>query len=501
MKTPPRLPKKSPPKPSNKWIESVSALLPPPEPPEPQPVTQRKRAAVDRSPEAPPKPAPKDVPLIEWIPRYLTHENLPPLHLQPFPDLLDRCLTEPMRILCSVTIRHWKSETVRRFVCKAMMLRPTLHIIVMTHTASYARKYGNALRDLCRMRGVQIQTGRDTIQDWETCQGGSVFVMTHEQGALGRPCDILIVDDPFANFEEALSEDARDSVDRIIASYTSRLNRGGSTVILMSRLHPDDPIGRRERLAEWAASQVQLSAILDEGRTTERALCPQIMTLEELRMKRRELAESDPLEIEWWCQFMNRPPETGYGLFTGTPQLVMQVPDWSSARICIGIDAAFSIENPRDNFAAVVLAESGPFVYVVEVIKHARGTIEMAASLTRLRDKYPGARMASYVSGPEVGTYQLLMQDPYFFNIERMPAKWDKSYRARSSAAAWSRGEVRLVMGAWNKPFVRELTQFTGAHGGRDDQADAFVSGYDALVGQRGAREFGNRFAFGSFGI
>jgi phage terminase large subunit-like protein len=476
----------------------MDEFTPPAPEPIPQPVTRRKRAEVDRSPEADPKPAPEDVPLIDWIQRYLTRENLPPLHLQPFPDLLDRCLTEAMRIMCSVTIRHWKSETVRRFICKAMRQKPTLHIIVMTHTASFARNYGNALRDLCRMMGVRISTGRDTIQDWATDEGGSVFVMTHQQGALGRPCDILIVDDPFANFEEALSLDTRDSVDRIIASYTSRLNRGGSVVIVMSRLHPDDPIGRRERLAEWAANQVQLAASRDEGRATERALCPLIMTLEELRRKRESLKETDPLEIEWLCQFMNRPPEGGYGLFEGTPQIVLNVPDWSTARIVIGIDAAFSVDNPRDNFAAVVLAESGPFVYVVEVIRHARGTTEMVRSLSNLRAKYPDARMASYVSGPEVGVYQLLMQHPHFFNIERMPAKWDKSYRARSTAAAWTAGEIRLVEGPWIKPFVRELTQFTGAPGGRDDQADAFVSGYDALVGGRSARDFGQQFTFGS---
>lgn len=470
------------------------------------PETKQDKAPKDRSPENLPLGL-VDLPLVEWIPRVGDNAD-PPYHLQPFPDELDRALTEGgVRCLCACPIRHWKSTTTRGFIAKALLKKPTLSLIVLTHTHDFAKSYGRAARDFCRSRGVRIEPGYDTILDWKTQEGGGLFVMSNRQSAIGRPCDIFIVDDPFANFDDADNIDVRDHVDDVMAMYTARLNAGGSVFAIMSRMHPDDPIGRRMTRDAKTWTLIQKQALIDEGTDKERALAPDIMSVAQLKEKRAELYEVDPSEMVWWSQFQNDPRAQSRGAFQGTFEYAGPVPD--DAPTVIGVDAAFSPGKSRDFFAAVVMSLievtsaqalemftnllqqdnvrplHNDFTLVREVVHHQRGTIAVAESLRELKQKYPRARFVAYVSGPEIGVYHLLASMGIF--IELIPARWDKATRAKPCAARWSQGRVRVVPGQpWTGKYLREMHAFTGEENGVDDQADGTVAGFDALEGGRG---------------
>jgi predicted phage terminase large subunit-like protein len=302
--------------------------------------------------------------------------------------------------------------------------------------------------------------------------------MTNDQSALGRPCDIFIVDDPYDGFDEANSIDKRDHIDMVVSQYTSRLNKGGSVVVLMSRLHPDDVIGRRieRRAKNW--TYIHKVALIDEGLETERALAPHIMSVQHLKDARAELFEADPAEIQWHSQFQNDPREGNRGLFRGTAEFTGEVPE--GGRTIIGVDAAFSVEKSRDFFAAVVLKEIGNDLVVVDVIRDQKGTLSMLQSLKDLKDKYKGARMFSYVSGPEIGVYHHMAVEGIF--VHQMRARWHKEFRARPCAAAWERGMIKILPHQkWTGAFLREVHSFTGEKDGQDDQVDAMVSAFDAL--------------------
>jgi hypothetical protein len=116
--------------------------------------------------------------------------------------------------------------------------------------------------------------------------------MSAQQSRLGADVDVLVVDDPFESPEEADRLEVRDAVDKTITHYTMRLSRGGSTVLVMSRFHPDDAIGRRiDRKAEsWSYVHKPAIEVVDG---VEVPLSPEVRTLEELHAIRAALANHD----------------------------------------------------------------------------------------------------------------------------------------------------------------------------------------------------------------
>lgn len=454
--------------------------------------TDRKGFPKDRSPEEPTIILSDDLPLVNWIPAVLPNGGSP-WHLEPFPSYLDRAVTEPMRILCSCPIRHWKSGTIKSWVAKVLRKYPRKHFIIMTHGHDFAQSYGREVRELCRSLGVRISRGHDTILDWTTEEGGGVYIMSNKQSALGRPCDYFIFDDPFASFEEAENIDIRDHVDFVITQYTARLNPGGSVIGIMSRLHPDDAIGRRlaRQSTEWL--YVHHQAVYDEGAPAERSLRHDIMSLEHLNKVRAELQESDPTEKTWWSQFQNDPREQARGSFKGSTYFSGEL-DWraigeNALPKIIGVDAAFSVNKPRDWFAAMTIVETHveedgrvlPIEVIVDVRRHQRGTIAVGDTLKDLRFEYPDARMTAYASGPEIGVYHQLAHYEGII-VEIMSARWNKEYRARPTAAAWERKTIRILPNQkWERELLRELHQFTGAENGMDDQTDCMVAAHDGM--------------------
>ena len=187
-----------------------------------------------------------DLYLADFVPRVSPHLKAP-THAPKLLYLLDRSPRAGGRWLCAFPIRHHKTVTIQHAIALWLLRDPTLRIIYMTHSALYAASRGREIRELCERVGVSLKRGHNTIHDFRTDEGGGVYVMSSIQSALGQDVDILIVDDPFEGPREADDPEIRQRVDQTIAFYTSRLSRGGTVGIVMSRFHPDDAIGRRLR--------------------------------------------------------------------------------------------------------------------------------------------------------------------------------------------------------------------------------------------------------------
>ena len=74
------------------------------------------------------------------------------------------------------------------------------------------------------------------------------------------------------------------------------------------------------------------------------------------------------------------------------------------------------------------------------------------------------------------------------YDFKGVPSTGSKSTRANPFAAACERGEVALVRGPWNEPFLRELEMFTedDSEYAFDDQVDFASGAYTDLTYKRG---------------
>jgi predicted phage terminase large subunit-like protein len=420
--------------------------------------------------------------LLDFIPT-LSPEFKPPFHLADWVRLIERAASEPVRGLCSIPIRHYKTETTLHGIVWLLKQDPTIRVIFLTHDHKAAEARGKRLRQLAKAAGVGPERGYDTIVDWRNDEGGGVVVMSADQSKLGYDCHVLVFDDPL---DERGAQDPkqREEVDATIVHYTARCMRAGKpgpVLGVMSRWHPDDPIGRRLQRAATRWDYFHGSAVLDEGTDHERAFAPEVWGLEELRKMRAELAEADPTERLWWAQFMNEPRPMGADLF-GPPTYYDKLPDFAY-RVAAGADFAFTVKDGSDWFAHVVARMYGAKLYLLEASRFKLETHLIESTLRASQNKHGRHMVFSYQSGPEVGISRLLQER----GIPMTPihARYSKLVRAQRTISRWNAGQVLLPNGApWVKAFLHRLGMFRGhEHDSDDDEVDALVSLSDGLQG------------------
>ncbi len=188
-------------------------------------------------------------------PAPLAHRLFPAYLIPPHVDLMSRTLAQSAmgqkrRVIITMPPRHSKSETVSHWFPVWYLDRfPDRRVILASYEADFAASWGRKVRDSIRENAHTLRTrikGDTTAAHrWETTAGGGMVTAGVGGPITGRGANVLIIDDPIKNAEEAESELTRESIWRWWTStaYT-RLEPGGSVVIVMTRWHEDDLVGR-----------------------------------------------------------------------------------------------------------------------------------------------------------------------------------------------------------------------------------------------------------------
>jgi len=441
---------------------------------------------------------PFTVSLLDYIP-VLSPEHDRPDHMHPWATLMERADREPVRGLCALPIRHYKTETTLHGIVWLLKRDPTRRIIFLTHSFEAAQSRGKRLRQLAKAAGVgATERGWDTIVEWRNDAGGGVVTMSAEQSKLGYDCHVLVADDPI---DEHGAEDAkiRESVDATISHYTARCMRKGQpgpVLIVMSRWHPDDPIGRRLQRTAATWEYVHHRALIDEGIPGERAFAPHVWDVAALKQMRAELAEKDPTERLWWAQLQNEPRPLGADLF-GPATYYSALPTYAF-RKAFGLDMAFTTGEGSDWFARVAARIYGTKLYLLDVMRNKLDAHLIESQCKADLNKYGRSPFFSYMSGPEVGLARILQERGV--PISRMHARYNKLVRAQRTIARWNNGEIMVPEGApWVTGFLHRLACFRGHDtGSDDDEIDALVSLCDGSMGSMvagGLRTFGRAYS------
>lgn len=423
------------------------------------------------------------LPLLALIPS-VSPDLTSPHHLSEWCTIIERAAVEPVRALCAVPIRHYKTTTTLHGIVWLLLRDPSRRIILLTHSHSRAQTLGKQLRQLAKATPIGPARGWDTIDEWRNDSGGGVVIMSADQSKLGYDCGALFFDDPI---DELGWDDPnqRDAVDKTISHYTARcMSKGvpGPVLGVASRGHPDDPIGRR--LARQAVNweYIHYPAIMYEGTDRERAFAPDVWSLEALRAMRAELKESDPGERIWYAQLMGDPQPEGASLF-GAPTMYTDLPTYGY-RVGHGVDFAYTDAPGSDFFAAVTGRIYGRKLYLLEVQRHRLDATLLESTCKALLTKYGRAPMWSYQAGPEVGLSRLLIQRGIPVGI--MPARYNKLVRGQKTVIRWNEGDILVPAGdgaLWRHGFLHRVSMFRGHEKDRDDEVDAMVSMSDAMLG------------------
>lgn len=411
---------------------------------------------------------------------------------------------EITRLIIVMPPRHGKSELVSlRFPCWYLARHPKDFIVQSGYATSIALTHSRRARDifispamshlfpLIRYRPERagqevIIPERQAAHEWGTKQNGSYYAVGIGGGLTGRGFDIGIIDDPVKDSEEAESSTYRERVWNWYRTvFVTRAQPGAAIIIVMTRWHEDDLVGRLLRLAkndknadQWIV--LHLPAIKDN-----KALWPERYSLETLQRLRAGQADN--------------PDEPGQGsrafeaLYQGNPtlqegQLIKR--EWWRfyrerplfERIIHSWDTAFKDKDWNDYSVCTVWGESTNGYYLLDVWKNKVEFPELKKAVIALdaRDKPTAVIVEDKASGQSL--IQELQRDT---KVPILAVKVDQNKVARANAVTplIEAGKVYLPEAApWLFNYVEELAAFP--NGKFDDQVDSTTQALSFLRGQ-----------------
>ena len=170
-------------------------------------------------------------------------------------DLIDAELvklldTPDARLIITMPPQEGKSTRVAGdFPTWALTQNPDLRIVTASYAQSLANRNGRAIRRRITEHpdlGLTIAPDNGAVSDW-TLQGheGGVLSVGIGSGLTGRPADLMVIDDPISNREQADSQTYRDRAwDWWTDVASTRLAPGAPVVVILTRWHHDDLAGR-----------------------------------------------------------------------------------------------------------------------------------------------------------------------------------------------------------------------------------------------------------------
>lgn len=431
------------------------------------------------------------------------------------------------RIIVQLPPRHGKSELVSVWlVVWFLSLFPHRRVLLASYGADLARTFAQRVRDIIAENssalGVKLSPGSRKAHDWNTTKGGGVLAGGVGGPFTGRGGDLVVIDDPFKNEQEAESETYRERVwSWWQATVYTRLEPGASVIVMHTRWHEDDLAGRLQRESAEAVADgeyadrwevIDLPALarpdgdaLGRGQIacpvcggtgartdTDRpdagecsacsgtgkigeALWPERRSPSQLLRIRRAIgsyffaalfqqapAPSDGgiFPRAWWRYHTADPRKLDERTRATPPAFDIVVQSW---------DMAFT-DTGSSYVVGGVWAKRGADVYLLDQV---RGKMEYPAAKAAIRTlsaKWPQATLKlveNKANGPAI-IADLTRSIPGLVAVEPLG---DKVARARANTGAIESGNVYLPLDApWLHDFIEEHAIFP--NGTNDDQVD-----------------------------
>ena len=219
-------------------------------------------------------------------------------------------------------VRHGKTELCSRWTPAWYLSRfPERRVLLASYEADFAATHGRRVRELIIEHGARFglevdQTSR-AANRWELTNGQGGMGTAGAGGPItGKGGHLLIVDDPIKNIEDAQSEVMRTKLWEWWQNvFLTRREPGAKVLLIMSRWHEDDLIGRLlGTTTGMRIKRLRMPAVAETddllGRRPGDALCPERYPIEVLNGIRIDVGPS-----AWAALYQQRPIAVGGGMF------------------------------------------------------------------------------------------------------------------------------------------------------------------------------------------
>lgn len=387
---------------------------------------------------------------------------------------------EQLDLLIEMPPRHGKSMTVTEtFPSFYLGKNPDKHVIATAYSDSLAQKFGRMNRNKFNefgktLFGMELSPEKNAAKNWYIHKHTGGMISTGIGGSItGEGADLMIIDDPIKNNEEAQSVTIRNKIwDEWETTLSTRLHDGASVIAIQTRWHEDDFIGRLLEQSPRNWMRLRLPAIAEDeddliGRTIGEPLAPELGYHEEwAKQKKIEVGSK-----VWASLYQQRPsPESGDVFKRDWIQYYKVLPS-KLDKIVLSWDMTFKDKKTSDYVVGQAWGFKGADRYLIDQVRDRMSFTQTLKAFKLFKRKHPEANEI-LVEDKANGTAIIDTLKREISGIIPVDPKGSKIARAEAVSPQFEAGNVYLPE---NKSFtgdvVEELVKFPNAK--HDDIVDA----------------------------
>ena len=393
------------------------------------------------------------------------------------------------RLIITMPPRSGKSEIVsRRFPAYFLGKYPDLSIISVSYSASLAEDFSRDVQRIIdsddykkifpntKLSDKKDKNYKRTSDFFEIVDRKGVYCSAGVGGSItGKGCDILIIDDPIKNRQEANSETVRKKIyDWYSSTAYTRLSPIGGVIMMCTRWHLDDLIGKvlsdKNQKPFHVISYPAIAEHDELHRKQGEALHPERFSLEILNEIKSTLSMAD-----WLSLYQQKPVPEGGAIFetsklryydeTSEPKRFDQiVGSW---------DMTFKENKTSDYVVGQLWGRKGSEFYLLDMVRDRMDFVKTLKVFINFANKHKNCN-CWLVEDKANGTAIISTLKKYISGIIPITPKESKQERAYAITPYLEAGNIFFPKNQnFTKDLEEEMLQFpAGAH---DDTVDSMT--------------------------
>lgn len=433
----------------------------------------------------------KDEDNLAWIPtkfhRYLCQR------IQSF--LEDRSPGVKIMII-STPPQHGKSATVsQRLGAWYLLNNPDHHVILVSYGDVLAKRFGkqnlNTMKTFAPAFGVQLDPTRATSQDmYLKDHDGYMISRGYGAGMTGYSGNLIIIDDPVKNSEEASSEANRESKwEDFLQTIMTRQQSVTRIVLIMTRWHEDDLAGRIKQDMPELCEVVNIPCECESdddllGRKIGEPLCPELGKDEKWLKATKKAYVTENGQRAWDSLYQGRPTALEGNLFLRNAWGYYDREEYKSGnmkfdRVVMSVDATYKDSKKSDYVSIQVIGKAKDNYYLLDRTHKRMTFMATVKEVVRLKAANPLIRQI-YIEDKANGSAIIDVLREYVHGVVAVEPRESKYARAEAVAHIQQTGHFYLPKKTgWVYEYINEFATFpNGAH---DDDVDAMTQALNKL--------------------
>ena len=394
-------------------------------------------------------------------------------------------------LVLSMPPQHGKSLTITETLPSYYLMKnPTHRVVEISYSEDFAQLFGRRNRQKIKefgglLFGAELADTPNSNTEFELSNNiGGMISRGVMSGVTGRPCNLMIIDDPIKNMQEADSPTYRERIKaEWNASFKTRFASGAKVILIQTRWHEDDLAGyiiKNEKNVRVVNLPCEAEDNDPLGREKGQALAPEIGKGDKWLQSFKEGFITTEGQRTWLALFQGRPTAQEGNIFKRNWWNFYKKEELPKMPVMLlSVDATFKDKETSDFVAIQVWGKWKNRFYLIDRIKEKLDFPSTILAIKRILARYPDITF-KLIEDKANGSAIISILQQQITGIVAINPEGGKVARANAVSFLVEAGNVYLPSDAeWVEDYIDELGKFPNAE--HDDEVDATTQALNKL--------------------